>query len=208
MATIRIKTLEGADAGALDLNDAVFGVEPNLDCVRAALDQHQANRRAGTNSTKTRGQVRGGGRKPWRQKGTGRARQGSIRAPQWRGGAIVFGPQPRDYSYKLNRKVRRRALLSVLSDLAREGRIVAVEDLGITEPKTKKLAQTLRGLGFDETVLIITEERNEPLLLSARNLPWVACATADAPGIYEMLTHDAILATTAALKRLEGAYAS
>lgn len=207
MATIKIKSLDGADAGSLDLSDAVFGVEPSLPCIRATLHAQMAAGRAGTHATKTRGEVRGGGRKPWRQKGTGRARAGSIRSPIWRGGAVTFGPRPRSYRQKVNQKVRRKAIISVLSELAREERILAIEGFAMTEPKTQRLAEILKTLKTTGPVLIITEQKEEAVRLSARNLPFITCITADSPNVADLLSHDTIVATQGALKRLEGTYA-
>lgn len=207
MATIKVKTADGGDAGSLELNDAVFGVEPNLRCVRAAVNQYRANQRAGTHSTKTRAFVSGGGRKPWRQKGTGRARQGSIRAVQWRHGAISFGPLPRDYAYRLNRKVKNKAICSALSELAKTERIIAVQDFGLEEPKTKRMAEILGKVGVAGSALLLSEGNEKNLALSARNLPLVCLSHVDNVNIYDLVIHDYLVATPAALKRIEGAFA-
>lgn len=207
MAKIAIKNNEGGEAGTLELADAVFGVEPNDQCVRSALHHFAANARAGTHSTKTRAKVRGGGRKPWRQKGTGRARQGSIRAIQWRGGGIAFGPHPRDYSYRLNRRVKRNALRSVLSELVRSERLMAIEEFGIEEPKTHRLVEILGKLELKGSTLIISESADRALVLSARNLPSVECTTVESANIHQLLTHDRIVATRAALERMAEVFA-
>lgn len=208
MATIKIKTRDGSEAGALELNDEVFGAEINELCVRIALNQHMANQRAGTHSTKTRGMVRGGGRKPWRQKGTGRARQGSIRSAQWRGGSIIFGPHPRDYSYRINKKVKRAAFRSILTEFAKSGRLIAIDDFGLTDPKTSAADQIFKAIGVkDGMALVLTERDDRNLMLSARNLPYVNLISVDAPNIFDLLTHDYLIARPSALKRLEGAFA-
>ncbi len=207
MANLKIRTSEGSEAGVLELKDSVFGVEPSETDVRSALNQYLANQRRGTHSTKTRGMVSGGGRKPWKQKGTGRARQGSIRAPQWRGGAIIFGPSPRDYSYHVNRRVRQNALKSALSELVRGGRVLPVENFGLQEPKTKKVAGVLRALGVNGSVLLLTDPAERDLLRSARNLANVDCVSVESPNIYDLLTHDYLVATPGTLKRLEGRFA-
>ncbi len=171
MASLTVVNVKGEPTGALEVRDDVFAIEPNVNCVRQALIAYEANQRQGTHSTKTRGMVSGGGRKPWRQKGTGRARQGSIRAPQWRGGAIIFGPQPRDYNQKVNKKVKRTALYSALSDLRANDQIKVVDTLAVSEIKTKNFLAILEGLGVadQKRVLVMTSEPEERILLSARN---------------------------------------
>jgi len=206
MATVSILKTDGSEAGSLDLNDAVFAVDPHPVCVRAVLNQFLANRRSGTHSTKTRSTTRGGGRKPWRQKGTGRARQGSIRAVQWRGGAVAFGPHPRDYSYRVNRKVRRRALCSAWSELMREGRLKVIESFGLDRPKTRRLVELLDGLGTRGTVLILTEQTEEAVALSARNLPWAKSLNVSNLNIYDLLNYDWVVATPGAIKRVEATF--
>lgn len=207
MATLKLKKTDGSDAGTLDVSDAVFGIEPSEGCVRSSLNNYLASQRAGTHQVKTRGMVSGGGRKPWKQKGTGRARQGSIRAPQWRGGAIIFGPSPRDYSYRVNRKVKRKALQSVFSELAKTERIIAIDDLSIEEPKTKAIMEILRNLNVNGPALLISEELDSKVALSARNLPFVKYIKADNPNIYDLLTCDYIVATKGALKRIGEVFA-
>lgn len=207
MPQIKVKSADGKEVGTLDLDDKVFGVEPSLACVRAALNHYMAAQRTGTHSTKTRHFVRGGGAKPWKQKGTGRARQGSIRAVQWRGGAIAFGPHPRDYRQKINRKAKASAIRSALSELVKTERLIAVEDFGLSEPKTKRLGEILEAMGHKGSALLITENFDENLALSARNMPSVCCVGGSAPNIYELLTHDYVFATKGALKKLEEGYA-
>ena len=205
MATLQIRDAQGAEAGTIDVSDAVFGIEPNKSAVRQALIAFEANQRSGTHSTKTRGFVSGGGKKPWRQKGTGRARQGSIRAPQWRGGAVIFGPQPRDYNVKLNKKVKRLALYSALSDLRQGVQITVVKDFGITEPKTKAFVELTRKLGIAESrrILVLLSEPNEALLLSARNLPNVLVSRVENVNIFDLLTCDHLVITADGIKALE-----
>lgn len=207
MAEIKIKKADGTDGGVLNVKDEVFGIEPNAMAVRATLDNYMAGQRRGTHSTKTRGMVSGGGKKPWKQKHTGRARQGSIRAAQWRHGAIVFGPSPRDYSYRINKKVRQSAYRSILSDFAREGRIIAIDDFGIGAPKTKDFVRLLDGLGAEGKVLLFTEPGDTLLLKSARNIPYVNCVSVESPNIFDLLTHDYLIARSSVIKRLEGVYA-
>jgi len=209
MATLTIINRKGEPTGALEVRDEVFAAEPNVDCVRQALLAYEANQRQGTHSTKTRGMVRGGGRKPWRQKGTGRARQGSIRAPQWRGGAIIFGPQPRDYNQKVNRKVKRAALYSALSDLRSQDRIRVVDSLTLDQVKTKSFAEILQALNVAglKRVLVVTAQPDEKILLSARNLPNVLVVPANNINIYCLLTCDALVTTPEAVRYLEEALA-
>lgn len=207
MATLTIRKNDGSQAGSLELKDNVFGIQPNTNCVRAAVAQYMANQRAGTHATKMRGAVSGGGRKPWKQKGTGRARQGSIRSPQWRHGAIIFGPQPRDYSYRVNQKVKQKAFCSIWSDLLASGRLVVIDSFGIDQPKTKRLVEILDTLGVDGTALLVTEATDENMALSARNVPYVTPLNVDNLNVYDLLTHDWVVVTTDVIKRLEAIYA-
>ncbi|MBI1783711.1 50S ribosomal protein L4 [Candidatus Sumerlaeota bacterium] len=207
MAKIAIKSPNGNDAGTLDLNDDVFGIEPDEGSVRAALNNYLSNQRRGTHSTKTRGFVSGGGKKPWKQKHTGRARQGSIRAPQWRGGAIIFGPSPRDYSYSVSKQVRQNAICSILSELARSQRLIAVEDFGLSAPKTKEMAKILSAIGVSGSALVLTEPTDTNVIVSARNIPSVSCVSVESPNVFDFLTHDYVVAKVSAIKRLEGVYA-
>lgn len=209
MATLSVIDVKGNQTGSLEVRDEIFARDPNVHCVRQALLAYEANQRQGTHSTKTRGMVSGGGRKPWRQKGTGRARQGSIRAPQWRGGAIIFGPQPRDYNQKINKKVKRAALISALSDLRRQNRIKVVESLVLEEMKTKAFLAILKGIGVSDLkrVLVVTSGSDERILRSARNLPNVLVIPANNINIYCLLTCDALVTTPDAIKQLEEAIA-
>jgi large subunit ribosomal protein L4 len=202
--------MKGADAGTLDVSDAVFAVDPNKNAVRQALLAYEANQRQGTHSTKTRAFVRGGGRKPFRQKGTGRARQGSSRAPQYRGGAIIFGPQPRGYDQKVNKKVKRLALNSALSDLRAQNRVKVLSDLTVTEPKTKAFKAMLStiGVGDDQRVLLLVIGGSTNLLLAARNLPNVLVLPVQNINIHSLLTADVLITSPEAVKQLEEALAS
>lgn len=205
MATLTIRDPQGAESGTVDVSDAIFGIEPNRNAVRQALIAYQANQRQGTHSTKTRGFVRGGGAKPWKQKGTGRARQGSIRAPQWRGGAVIFGPQPRDYNQKVNRKVRRLALYSALSDLRNLGKITVLKDFGLDKPSTKGFVALLDklGVGSAQRVLVLASEFDENLGKSARNLGTVIVSDIQNINIYNLLTCDHLITTPETLRALE-----
>jgi large subunit ribosomal protein L4 len=205
MATLTIRDPKGADAGTVDVSDAIFGIEPNRHAVRQALIAYQANQRQGTHSTKTRGFVRGGGRKPWKQKGTGRARQGSIRSPQWRGGAVIFGPSPRDYTQKVNRKVRRLALYSALSDLRGLEKITVLKDFALDKPTTKSFISLLDtiGVGAAQRVLVLVSDYNDNLAKSARNLGTVIVSDIQNINIYNLLTCDHLVATPETLQALE-----
>jgi large subunit ribosomal protein L4 len=205
MATLTVKDAKGASAGSLDVADAIFAIQPNKNAVRQSLLAYEANQRQGTHSTKTRAFVRGGGRKPFRQKGTGRARQGSIRAPQWRGGAIIFGPQPRDYDQKVNRKVRRLALYSALSDLRNNNAITVVKSFDISAPKTTDFLALLDSVGANAArrVLVLLPAADDNVLLSARNLEHVLVSPVESINIYELLTCDHLVTTPEGIKRLE-----
>ncbi|MCX7625321.1 MAG: 50S ribosomal protein L4 [Candidatus Sumerlaeaceae bacterium] len=209
MTSMTVINIQGTPTGAIELRDDVFAIDPNRNCVRQALLAFEANQRQGTHSTKTRGMVSGGGRKPWRQKGTGRARQGSIRAPQWRGGAIIFGPLPRDYNQKINKKVKRAALASALSDLVRQNRIKVLDALTVDEIKTKKFRAILESIGVanEKRVLVLTAEPDDKILRSARNLPNVLVIPVNNVNIYCLLTCDVLVTTSDAIKRLEEAIA-
>jgi large subunit ribosomal protein L4 len=206
MAEVTIKTATGKNAETLAVADSVFGVEPNLHCIRVALDAYRAAQRLGTHATKTRGQVRGGGKKPWRQKGTGRARQGSIRAVQWRGGAISFGPSPRDYSFRANQKVKASAMRSVLSEYMKSGKLIAIEDPKFDEPRTRLVVEMLGAVGAEGKALFLTESVDVAFYLSTRNLAQVNCLPLENINIYDLLTHDCLVVTKSALKRLEEVY--
>ncbi|MDT2827868.1 50S ribosomal protein L4 [Enterococcus viikkiensis] len=203
MPTVALFKQDGTQNGDITLNEEIFGIEPNESVVYDAIVMQRASLRQGTHAVKNRSAVRGGGRKPWRQKGTGRARQGSIRSPQWRGGGIVFGPTPRSYSYKLPKKVRRLAIKSVLSEKVAENNLVAVEALSFEAPKTKEFKQVLTGLSIDSKVLVVLETENEVAGLAARNLSNVTVTTSNNVTVLDVVANDKILATQTALTQIE-----
>ena len=203
MPTVALFKQDGTQNGDITLNEEIFGIEPNESVVYDAIVMQRASLRQGTHAVKNRSAVRGGGRKPWRQKGTGRARQGSIRSPQWRGGGVVFGPTPRSYSYKLPKKVRRLAIKSVLSEKVAENNLVAVDDLSFDAPKTKEFKQVLTSLSIDSKVLVVLETGNEVAGLAARNLANVTVTTSDNVTVLDVVANDKILATQTALTQIE-----
>ena len=203
MANVTLFDQTGKEAGQVVLNDAVFGIEPNESVVFDVIISQRASLRQGTHAVKNRSAVSGGGRKPWRQKGTGRARQGSIRSPQWRGGGIVFGPTPRSYSYKLPKKVRRLAIKSVLSQKVLDNKLVVVEALQFDAPKTKEFAQVLSNLNVDTKVLVVVESSNDFALLSARNIPNVTIVDETDVTVLDVVNNDKLLFTKAALSKVE-----
>lgn len=203
MPTVALFKQDGTQNGEVTLNDAIFGIEPNESVVYDAIIMQRASLRQGTHAVKNRSAVRGGGRKPWRQKGTGRARQGSIRSPQWRGGGVVFGPTPRSYSYKLPKKVRRLAMKSVLSAKVADNKLVVVESLTFDAPKTKEFKAVLNGLSVDSKVLVVLENDNDNALLSARNLPNTSVVFADNVSVLDVVSADKLLITQTALNKVE-----
>ncbi|MBQ6441149.1 MAG: 50S ribosomal protein L4 [Lachnospiraceae bacterium] len=206
MAKVSVFNMEGKEVGSLDLNDAVFGVEVNEHLVHMAVVQQLANNRQGTQKAKTRSEVRGGGRKPWRQKGTGHARQGSTRSPQWTGGGVVFAPVPRDYSFKLNKKEKRAALKSALSSRVQDGKLIVVDELKLDEIKTKQFANIMSNLKV-EKALVVLSERNENVVMSARNLPAVKTALTNTINVYDILKYNTLVLTKDAVKSIEEVYA-
>ncbi|HER9438401.1 50S ribosomal protein L4 [Streptococcus pyogenes] len=202
MANVKLFDQTGKEVSSVELNDAIFGIEPNESVVFDVVISQRASLRQGTHAVKNRSAVSGGGRKPWRQKGTGRARQGSIRSPQWRGG-VVFGPTPRSYGYKLPQKVRRLALKSVYSAKVAEDKFVAVEGLSFAAPKTAEFAKVLSALSIDTKVLVLVEEGNEFAALSARNLPNVTVATAATASVLDIVNADKLLVTKEAISTIE-----
>jgi len=196
--------MAGETVGELDLSDAVFGIEPHVAVMHQALVRQLANARLGTHDTKTRSEVAGGGRKPWRQKGTGRARQGSTRAAHWRGGGIIFGPTPRSYEQKMNRKMRRLALRSALSVKASDQQLVVIDDLVMNEAKTREMAALLDRLGLESSVLMLLPERNDNVELSARNLPYVKVQRATNLSVRDLLGYDYVMVTRGAVEQIEG----
>ena len=206
MAKVSVYNMEGKEVGTMDLNDSIFAVEINEHLVHMAVVQQLANNRQGTQKAKTRSEVSGGGRKPWRQKGTGHARQGSTRSPQWTGGGVVFAPTPRDYTFKLNKKEKRAALKSALTSRVNEDKFIVLDSLKLDEIKTKRMAQVLNNLNVDKALVII-EDNDKNITLSARNLPKVATATADSINTYEILKYNTVIATKAAVQKIEEVYA-
>lgn len=203
MTKVTLYKQDGTTNGEIELNSDIFGIEPNENVVFDAVIMQRASLRQGTHAVKNRSAVSGGGRKPWRQKGTGRARQGSIRSPQWRGGGIVFGPTPRSYSYKLPRKVRRLAIKSVLSQKVLDNKLVVVEALQFDAPKTKEFAQVLSNLNVDTKVLVVVESSNDFALLAARNIPNVTIVDETDVTVLDVVNNDKLLITKAALSKVE-----
>ncbi|AUJ24397.1 50S ribosomal protein L4 [Virgibacillus dokdonensis] len=201
MPKVALLKQDGAQAGELELNEAVFGIEPNEHVLHDAVVMQRASLRQGTHAVKNRSEVRGGGRKPWRQKGTGRARQGSIRSPQWVGGGTVFGPTPRSYSYKLPKKVRRLALKSALSSKTKENNLVVLESLTFAEPKTKEAVKMLAALNVDAKALIVVTEKEENVVRSVNNLPAVSILTVEEMNVLDLLGHDKLILTKEAAEK-------
>lgn len=206
MANVAIYNMEGNEVGSLELNDAVFGVEVNDHLVHMAVVQQLANNRQGTQKAKTRSEVRGGGRKPWRQKGTGHARQGSIRAPQWKGGGVVFAPVPRSYSFKLNKKEKRAALKSALTSRVNESKLIVLDELKLDEIKTKKFREVLNNLKVNKALVIINEN-DKNVVMSARNIPTVKTALTNTINVYDILKYDTVVVTKDAVATIEEVYA-
>lgn len=203
MTDVALYKQDGSKNGTVTLNDGIFGIEPNNNVVFDAIIMQRASLRQGTHSVKNRSAVRGGGKKPWRQKGTGRARQGSIRSPQWRGGGIVFGPTPRSYSYRLPKKVSRLALKSVLSEKVSDDKLVVVDTLKFDAPKTKEFAELLNKLDVSSKTLVVLEDDNEKAVLSARNLENVKVVPAKGINTLDVADHDKVVITKAALSQVE-----
>ncbi|MDR4436527.1 50S ribosomal protein L4 [Bacillus tequilensis] len=203
MPKVALYNQNGSTAGDIELNASVFGIEPNESVVFDAILMQRASLRQGSHKVKNRSEVRGGGRKPWRQKGTGRARQGSIRSPQWRGGGVVFGPTPRSYSYKLPKKVRRLAIKSVLSSKVNDNNMIVLEDLTLDTAKTKEMAAILKGLSVEKKALIVTADANEAVALSARNIPGVTVVEANGINVLDVVNHEKLLITKAAVEKVE-----
>lgn len=203
MPTAAVYNIEGQQVGEIELSEAVFGQPVNDAVLHEVVVMQLANRRQGTHDTKTRSKVRGGGKKPWRQKGTGRARHGTIRSPIWRGGGIVFGPHPRDYSYRVPKKVKRLALKSALATKVGAGRILVLDALELEGPKTKEMARILGNLKIGEGALVVTAERNANVERSARNIPGVKSMEARRLNVYDLLDHPHLIMTRDAVARVE-----
>ena len=206
MANVSVYNMEGNEVGTLELNDAVFGVEVNEHLVHLAVVAQLANKRQGTQKAKTRSEVSGGGRKPWRQKGTGHARQGSIRAPQWTGGGVVFAPVPRDYSFKLNKKEKRAALKSALTDKLANAKLIVVDELKFDTVKTKNFAQVMNNLEVNNG-LVVVNENDTNVMMSARNIPTVKMALPNTINVYDIMKAGKVVLTKDAVKTIEEVYA-
>ena len=206
MANVKVYNIEGKEVGTIELNDAVFGVEVNEHLMHMAVVQQLANKRQGTQKAKTRAEVSGGGRKPWRQKGTGHARQGSTRSPQWTGGGVVFAPTPRDYSFKLNKKEKRAALKSALSSRVAENKFIVIDEMKFEEIKTKNFQTMLNNLSVAKALVVI-EEGNTNAVLSARNIADVKTAATNTINVYDVLKYNTVIVSKAAVQTIEEVYA-
>ena len=206
MANVKVFNMSGSEVGSIELNDSIFAVEVNTHVMHQAVVQYLANKRQGTQSALTRAEVRGGGRKPWRQKGTGRARQGSTRSPQWTGGGVVFAPKPRDYSFKLNKKVKRLALKSALTTKVNDGKFVVVDEINLPEMKTKEMVKVLNNLNVNKS-LVVLEDAKEKAVVAARNIPTVKTASVSTINVYDILKYDSVVVTKAAVEKIEEVYA-
>ena len=206
MANVTVYNMEGKEVGTIELNDAVFGVEVNEHLVHMAVVNQLANNRQGTQKAKTRSEVSGGGRKPWRQKGTGHARQGSTRSPQWTGGGVVFAPVPRDYSFKMNKKEKRAALKSALTSRVVENKFVVVDELKLDEIKTKKFVEVLKNLNV-EKALVVLNDMDEKVIASAANIPTVKTTQTNELNVFDVLKYDTVVVTKAAVATIEEVYA-
>ena len=206
MANVAVYNMEGKEVDKIELNDSIFGVEINEHLVHMAVLQQLANKRQGSQKAKTRSEVRGGGRKPWRQKGTGHARQGSTRSPQWTGGGVVFAPTPRDYSFKLNKKEKRAALKSALTSRVVENKFVVVDELKLDEIKTKKFVEVLKNLNV-EKALVVLNDMDEKVIASAANIPTVKTTQTNELNVFDVLKYDTVVVTKAAVATIEEVYA-
>lgn len=207
MPKVAVYNISGAQVGEIELSDSVFGIEPNKHVLHDAVVMQLASMRQGTHKVKGRSEVRGGGRKPWKQKGTGRARQGSIRSPQWVGGGTVFGPTPRSYAFKLPKKVRRLAIKSALSSKVLAEQIIVIDSLALNTPKTKEFAAVLNNLKVDRKALVVLPEYNDNVALSARNIPSVKLVAADGVNVYDVLRHEKLIITKDAVQKVEEVFA-
>ena len=217
MANVKLYNISGSEVGTIDLNDSIFAVEVNTHVMHQAVVQYLAAQRQGTQSALTRSEVRGGGRKPWRQKGTGRARQGSIRSPQWTGGGVVFAPKPRSYSFKLNKKVKRLALKSALSQKVLDNKLIVVDEIALDEAKTKTMANALKSLNAERSYVVL-EKGNKNAQIASRNLPYVKTAmigyasednkaVTSTLNVYDILKYDSLVITKSAVELLQEVYA-
>ena len=206
MAKVSVYNMEGKEVGTMDLNDSIFAVEINEHLVHMAVVQQLANNRQGTQKAKTRSEVSGGGRKPWRQKGTGHARQGSTRSPQWTGGGVVFAPTPRDYTFKLNKKEKRAALKSVLTSAVNENKFIVVDELKLDSIKTKDFAKVLTNLNV-EKALVVLDTNDKNVVMSAKNIPTVKTALTNTINVYDILKYNTVVVTKAAVDQIQEVYA-
>ena len=206
MAKVSVYNMEGKEVETMDLNDAIFGVEVNEHLVHMAVVQQLANNRQGTQKAKTRSEVRGGGRKPWRQKGTGHARQGSTRSPQWTGGGVVFAPKPRDYSMKMNKREKQIAIKSALTSKVLDSKFIVVDEFALEEVKTSKFAKILANLNAPKA-LVVTKDKDEKVILSARNIPTVKTTMTNSINVYDILKYDSLVITKDAVAAIEEVYA-
>ena len=206
MSNVSVYNMEGNEVGTLALNDAVFGVEVNEHLVHMAVVRQLANKRQGTQKAKTRSEVSGGGRKPWRQKGTGHARQGSTRAPQWTGGGVVFAPVPRDYSFKMNKKEKRAALKSVLTSKVQDNKFIVLDELKLNEVKTKEMKKVLDNLKVEKAIVVVGNDTDN-VVLSARNIPGVITTTVNTLNVYDLLKYNTVIATKTGVASIEEVYA-
>ena len=207
MANVSVYNMEGKEVGTIELSDAIFGVEVNEHLVHLAVVQKLANKRQGTQKAKTRSEVSGGGRKPWKQKGTGHARQGSTRSPQWTGGGVVFAPAPRDYSFKMNKKEKRAALKSALTDKLQSNNLIVVDELKMDDKKTKRFAEVMVNLKATRKALVVLAEKDENVFLSARNLPEVKTAFTNTINVYDVMNARTLVLTKDAVTKIEEVYA-
>lgn len=207
MPKLNILNVSGQNVGEIELLDSIFNIEVNEHVLYEAVKNQLANKRQGTQSAKTRAEVRGGGRKPWKQKGTGRARQGSIRSVQWIGGGVAFAPKPRNYRYTLPKKVRRLAMKSALTSKVQNGEMIVLDALEMNAPKTKEFVQILKNINASKKALVVTAENNENVIRSARNIQGVATATVNTINVYDILKYDSFIITTDAVKKVEEVYA-
>lgn len=207
MANVSVYNMEGSEVGKMDLNDNVFAAKVNEHLMHMAVVLQLANKRQGTQKAKTRSEVRGGGRKPWRQKGTGHARQGSIRAPQWTGGGVVFAPTPRDYSFKMNKKEKAGAMKSALTSRVNEEKFFVLDSLKFDEIKTKKMVSVLDALKVNKALIILDGEDNENVALSARNIAGVRVVATNAISVYDILKYETVVTTKSAVSKIEEVYA-
>ena len=206
MATVAVKNIRGETVDKIELNDSIFGIEINKHAVHMAVVQYLANQRQGTKSTKTRAEVRGGGRKPWRQKGTGRARHGSIRSPIWTGGGVTFAPKPRNFAFKLNKKMKRLALKSVLTDKVQQEKLVVLDNLDLPEIKTKAMANVCASLKVDKA-LFVMDGSNTNVILSARNIPNIKTSAVNTINVYDIVKYDSLVVTKEAVMKMQEVYA-